>query len=58
MRNAYDVRITIVWNTTDQPHYSPQEVRERAKDIVDSLLPESRWGEITGEDIEIEVELV
>ena len=58
MGDKYDVVVTITWSMSDLPHFEPQEVEERARDIVNSLLPESRWGEIRGEDIEIEVELV
>jgi hypothetical protein len=51
----YEIKVAISWLIKMETNTPPEDIEGEVGDLVASLLPERRWGEIAGEDIEIEV---
>jgi hypothetical protein len=51
----YEIKVGITWLIKMETNTPPEDIEAEVRDTVASLLPERRWGEIAGEDIEIEV---
>jgi hypothetical protein len=55
--DKFTARVDITWYITLHSYSPLEDVEAEIEDTVKSLLSEKRWGEITDEEIQIEVEM-